>query len=194
MRPERSLPAREPGCARFGEGIASSPFRAAGSRGGPTISLPSLRWRRASASVAPADPRPRVGAPTQFPRAPFTCGPSSRSSALLSQTNYAKYKNIPTAFKLIVQEQGILALYKGWLPTLLGYSAQGAFKFGLYEYFKKCVLCPLALASSSRPPLAAGDLAPDSRPPARAPVSRPLSTSTPFPAPPATLAPSGNRK
>ena len=25
---------------------------------------------------------------------------------------------------------------KGWFPTLVGYSAQGAFKFGLYEYFK----------------------------------------------------------
>lgn len=28
-------------------------------------------------------------------------------------------------------------LFRGWFPTLLGYSAQGAGKFGLYEYFKK---------------------------------------------------------
>ena len=27
--------------------------------------------------------------------------------------------------------------FKGWAPTLLGYSAQGACKFGFYEYFKK---------------------------------------------------------
>jgi hypothetical protein len=28
-------------------------------------------------------------------------------------------------------------LFRGWFPTLIGYSAQGAGKFGLYEYFKK---------------------------------------------------------
>jgi solute carrier family 25 phosphate transporter 3 len=28
------------------------------------------------------------------------------------------------------------ALYRGWAPTLIGYSLQGAAKFGLYEYFK----------------------------------------------------------
>ena len=27
-------------------------------------------------------------------------------------------------------------MVKGWVPTLIGYSAQGCFKFGLYEYFK----------------------------------------------------------
>eukprot|EP00606_Chrysophyceae_sp_TOSAG23-5_P001255 GSChrysophyteH2.ASY1.ANO1.2.1 assembled CDS len=32
--------------------------------------------------------------------------------------------------------QGTGALFKGWFPTLLGYSAQGCFKFGLYEFFK----------------------------------------------------------
>ncbi|RRT54560.1 hypothetical protein B296_00049102, partial [Ensete ventricosum] len=30
-----------------------------------------------------------------------------------------------------------LDLVKGWVPTLLGYSAQGACKFGFYEFFKK---------------------------------------------------------
>lgn len=28
-------------------------------------------------------------------------------------------------------------IWKGWGSKLYGYSAQGAFKFGLYEYFKK---------------------------------------------------------
>ena len=27
--------------------------------------------------------------------------------------------------------------FRGWVPTLLGYSAQGACKFGFYEFFKK---------------------------------------------------------
>ena len=28
-------------------------------------------------------------------------------------------------------------MFKGWAPTLFGYSAQGAFKYGGYEFFKK---------------------------------------------------------
>ena len=53
--------------------------------------------------------------------------------------NSAKYKNIPTGFSLIVSEQGAKGLFKGWAPTAVGYSAQGACKFGFYEFFKKCV-------------------------------------------------------
>jgi solute carrier family 25 phosphate transporter 3 len=43
------------------------------------------------------------------------------------------YKGIGTGFK-IASSEGALTL--GWLPTLIGYSAQGAFKFGFYEIFK----------------------------------------------------------
>lgn len=32
---------------------------------------------------------------------------------------------------------GLGALWEGWLPTAIGYSMQGACKFGFYEYFKK---------------------------------------------------------
>merc|ERR1711907_933342 len=32
--------------------------------------------------------------------------------------------------------QGFGGLVRGWVPTLFGYSAQGAGKFGLYEFFK----------------------------------------------------------
>ncbi len=53
------------------------------------------------------------------------------------QIDPAKYKSIGTGFGMIVKEQGTAGLFRGWVPTLLGYSAQGAFKFGLYEYFKK---------------------------------------------------------
>lgn len=57
------------------------------------------------------------------------------------QTNPGKYPNIGAGFSTIVKEQGIAGLFKGWVPTLLGYSAQGACKFGLYELFKKCATC-----------------------------------------------------
>ncbi|RZS26719.1 hypothetical protein BHM03_00060096 [Ensete ventricosum] len=30
-----------------------------------------------------------------------------------------------------------VGFFRGWVPTLLGYSAQGACKFGFYEFFKK---------------------------------------------------------
>lgn len=48
----------------------------------------------------------------------------------------AKYKNVTHGFKVTLNEDGARGLAKGWAPTLLGYSAQGIFKFGLYEVFK----------------------------------------------------------
>lgn len=52
------------------------------------------------------------------------------------QVNPTKFKGLVPGLKLIAAEEGAAALFKGWVPTALGYSAQGMFKFGLYEYFK----------------------------------------------------------
>lgn len=52
------------------------------------------------------------------------------------QIDPGKYEFIGSGFKLIMADQGLKGLYKGWGPTLIGYSLQGACKFGLYEYFK----------------------------------------------------------
>lgn len=52
------------------------------------------------------------------------------------QVDPTKYKGLIGSMKTIMSEEGAGALLKGWLPTLLGYSAQGCFKFGLYEFFK----------------------------------------------------------
>ncbi|AYU83249.1 mitochondrial phosphate transporter, putative [Leishmania donovani] len=54
------------------------------------------------------------------------------------QVSPERFKSLGQGISLIMKEEGIGAngLMKGWLPTLCGYSAQGAFKFGLYEYFK----------------------------------------------------------
>lgn len=52
------------------------------------------------------------------------------------QVDPTKYKGLVGSIKTIMAEEGSAALFKGWLPTLLGYSAQGCFKFGLYEFFK----------------------------------------------------------
>lgn len=56
---------------------------------------------------------------------------------LLFQIDPSKYKNITSAFKTTIKEQGLKGFTRGWSPTLIGYSAQGAFKYGLYEYAKK---------------------------------------------------------
>ncbi|XP_066373362.1 uncharacterized protein [Miscanthus floridulus] len=49
----------------------------------------------------------------------------------------AKYKSITSGFGILAKEQGVRGFFRGWVPTLLGYSAQGACKFGFYEFFKK---------------------------------------------------------
>jgi len=41
------------------------------------------------------------------------------------------------AWSKIGRAEGLRGIYTGWGPTFFGYSAQGAFKYGGYEYFKK---------------------------------------------------------
>merc|ERR1712110_567154 len=52
------------------------------------------------------------------------------------QVNKEKYKTLGNGFKLTVAEGGVKALGLGWAPTAIGYTAQGIYKFGFYEFFK----------------------------------------------------------
>lgn len=52
------------------------------------------------------------------------------------QVNPKQYPGLVSGFRVMAKEQGSMALWKGWAPTWIGYSAQGLFKFGLYEVFK----------------------------------------------------------
>ncbi|GJN08383.1 hypothetical protein PR202_ga26294 [Eleusine coracana subsp. coracana] len=54
------------------------------------------------------------------------------------QVDPSKYRDISTAFGVMLQEQGLGGFFKGWMATLVGYSCQGACKFGFYEFFRKC--------------------------------------------------------
>jgi len=52
------------------------------------------------------------------------------------QVNKEYYKSLGNGFKLTVKDGGAKALFLGWAPTAIGYSAQGLCKFGFYEVFK----------------------------------------------------------
>ena len=55
---------------------------------------------------------------------------------LSPQVDPAKYKGLTSGLRTIVAEEGSKGLWKGFGPTFIGYSLQGLFKYGLYEYFK----------------------------------------------------------
>lgn len=52
------------------------------------------------------------------------------------QVDPSKYPGLTSGLRTLIVEEGTTGIWKGWLPTLIGYSMQGLFKFGLYEYFK----------------------------------------------------------
>jgi solute carrier family 25 phosphate transporter 3 len=47
------------------------------------------------------------------------------------------YRGVFSGWSSIYRVNGIPGLFEGWLPTAIGYSFQGACKFGFYEFFKK---------------------------------------------------------
>lgn len=59
-------------------------------------------------------------------------------------------KGLVGSFKQIVSTEGAGALLTGLGPTVLGYSLQGAFKFGGYELFKKTFIEQLGIETASR--------------------------------------------
>jgi len=52
------------------------------------------------------------------------------------QTNPKKFTGLLPGLRTLVAEEGTMAVWKGWLPTAIGYSMQGFCKFGFYEIFK----------------------------------------------------------
>ncbi|PKS06338.1 hypothetical protein jhhlp_007086, partial [Lomentospora prolificans] len=47
------------------------------------------------------------------------------------------YKSNIQGWSMIYRAEGLRGIFTGWGPTFFGYSAQGAFKYGWYEFFKK---------------------------------------------------------
>jgi len=52
------------------------------------------------------------------------------------QVNPAKYTGTFSGMSTLLREEGSRGIWKGFGPTLVGYSFQGMFKYGLYEIFK----------------------------------------------------------
>ncbi|KAH7528166.1 LOW QUALITY PROTEIN: mitochondrial phosphate carrier protein 3, mitochondrial [Ziziphus jujuba] len=115
------------------------------------FSLPKFLYSSSMPSKSPIISSPEEGIKMYSPAFYAACtiggslctGPTHTSVTPLDvvkcnmQIDPAKYKGISSGFGIIVKEQGIKGLFRGWAPTLLGYSAQGACKYGFYEFFKK---------------------------------------------------------
>merc|ERR1719231_1144815 len=52
------------------------------------------------------------------------------------QVDPVKYTGLSQGLKTVIAEEGSMGIWKGWAPTLIGYSMQGFCKFGFYEGFK----------------------------------------------------------
>lgn len=53
------------------------------------------------------------------------------------QVDAKLYKGNVDGWRKIIAAEGVSGIYTGGGPTLLGYSVQGALKYGFYEFFKK---------------------------------------------------------
>jgi solute carrier family 25 (mitochondrial phosphate transporter), member 3 len=52
------------------------------------------------------------------------------------QVDPTLYKSNIQGWSKIIREEGVRGIFFGWSPTLVGYSFQGAGKYGFYEVFK----------------------------------------------------------
>ncbi|KAF3985732.1 hypothetical protein FT663_04842 [Candidozyma haemuli var. vulneris] len=59
-------------------------------------------------------------------------------------------KGMISSFRQVISKEGASALLTGLGPTVLGYSLQGAFKFGGYELFKKTFIEQLGYDTASK--------------------------------------------
>ncbi|KAF3393838.1 Mitochondrial phosphate carrier protein 2 [Penicillium rolfsii] len=72
----------------------------------------------------------------------IACGPTHTAVTPLDlvkcrrQVDPKIYTSNISAWRSIFAKEGLRGVFFGWSPTFLGYSFQGAGKYGLYEYFK----------------------------------------------------------
>lgn len=72
----------------------------------------------------------------------IACGPTHTSVTPLDlvkcrrQVDPKIYTSNISAWRSIISKEGLRGVFFGWSPTFVGYSFQGAGKYGFYEYFK----------------------------------------------------------
>ncbi|KAF1917382.1 mitochondrial carrier domain-containing protein [Ampelomyces quisqualis] len=72
----------------------------------------------------------------------IACGPTHTMVTPLDlvkcrrQVDSSLYKSNSQAWKMIYSKEGLRGVFFGWSPTFIGYSFQGAGKYGFYEVFK----------------------------------------------------------
>lgn len=72
----------------------------------------------------------------------FKMFPRTHALILISQVKCRRqvdsnlYKSNSQAWKMIYSKEGLRGVFFGWTPTFIGYSMQGAGKYGFYEVFK----------------------------------------------------------
>ncbi|KAI2615611.1 mitochondrial phosphate carrier protein [Hypoxylon sp. NC1633] len=102
---------------------------------------------KATKTVQDKTPKMELYTPTFYAAATFggllACGLTHAAMTPLDlvkcrrQVDAKLYKGNFQAWGMILRQEGFKGILTGWSPTLIGYSAQGAFKYGWYEYFKK---------------------------------------------------------
>jgi solute carrier family 25 phosphate transporter 3 len=72
----------------------------------------------------------------------LACGPTHTAVTPLDlvkcrrQVDSSLYKSNVSAWSSIFKKEGLRGVFFGWSPTFVGYSFQGAGKYGFYEFFK----------------------------------------------------------
>ncbi|PWY71917.1 phosphate carrier protein 2 [Aspergillus eucalypticola CBS 122712] len=72
----------------------------------------------------------------------IACGPTHTAVTPLDlvkcrrQVDPKIYTSNLSAWRTIISKEGLRGIFFGWTPTFVGYSFQGAGKYGFYEYFK----------------------------------------------------------
>lgn len=63
--------------------------------------------------------------------------PLDLARARMAVTNESKYKNLSAVFRKIIQTEGYIKLYKGYMPTILGVIPYAGTSFFTYETLKR---------------------------------------------------------
>jgi solute carrier family 25 (mitochondrial phosphate transporter), member 23/24/25/41 len=82
-------------------------------------------------------------------------GPSpSSTNAAVSSTTTPQYRGIAHAARTIAREEGVLALWRGWLPSVIGVIPYVGLNFCVYETLKDAVLTWQGLDDERQIPVA----------------------------------------